>query len=162
MARGIVGGWVEKSDCTYVCRTDSDASGTRLELDAAAVVEASGDKVLGAGRPPLRTRDFSSFRLQAQASGAKVIGLANAGGDTINSIKQAAEFGIVAAGQRLAGLLIFSTDVASLGLATAQGLALPTAFAVAPNDAHKKFSARYNAPEGRNPTMDTHGAYPEG
>src|SRR3546814_1611249 len=103
---------------------------TLFRSDTSAVVEAAGGKVLGAVRHPLGTSDFSSFLLQAQASGAKVIGLANAGGDTINSIKQAAEFGIVAAGQRLAGLLIFSTDVASLGLETAQGLVLTTAFDV--------------------------------
>ena len=92
------------------------AFGHALERDTAAVVEANGGKVLGSVNVPLNNADFSSFLLQAQASKAKIIGLANAGGDTINSIKQAAEFGIVAGGQKLAGLLVFVTDVHSLGL----------------------------------------------
>ena len=98
------------------------AFGHALERDTAAVVEASGGKVLGRVRAPLNNNDFSSFLLQAQSSKAKVIGLANAGGDTINSIKQAAEFGIVRGGQSLAGLLVFTADVAALGLPLAQGL----------------------------------------
>ena len=96
----------------------------RCERDTADVVKAAGGKVLGSVNVPLNTADFSSFLLQAQASKAKIIGLANAGGDTINSIKQAAEFGIVEGGQKLAALLVFITDVHSLGLKTAQGLVL--------------------------------------
>jgi branched-chain amino acid transport system substrate-binding protein len=93
-----------------------------------AIVTGAGGKVLGKVRHPFPGQDFSSFLLQAQASKAKVIGLANAGGDTINSIKQAAEFGINKGGQSLAGLLVFVTDVHSLGLPTAQGLLLTESF----------------------------------
>src|SRR3954464_745508 len=98
------------------------AFGAALERDTAAVVIANGGKVLGGVKHPLNTSDFSSFLLQAQASKSKVVGLANAGGDTTNSIKQAAEFGIVSGGQKLAGMLMFITDVHSLGLNVAQGL----------------------------------------
>ena len=101
--------------------------GHALERDTTAVVEEAGGKVLGAVRHPLATSDFSSFLLQAQSSGAKVIGLANAGGDTINSIKQAAEFGITQGGQSLAGLLVFVSDVHALSLKTAQGLVVTEA-----------------------------------
>src|SRR5262249_60884103 len=104
------------------------AFGHALERDTAAVVEANGGKVLGKVRVPLNTNDFSSFLLQAQASRATVIGLANAGGDFINSVKQASEFGIVEGGQSLAGLLVLVADVAALGLPTAQGLALTETF----------------------------------
>src|SRR5690606_39808600 len=102
--------------------------GHALEGDTTAVVEAAGGSVVGSVRHPFPGTDFSSFLLQAQSSGAKVIGLANAGGDTINSIKQAAEFGITQGGQALAGLLIFITDVHALGLQTAQGLVLTESF----------------------------------
>src|SRR3546814_2213648 len=108
LAHGTGSAMVETGGDTWFFLTADYAFGHALERDTAAVVEAAGGKVLGAVRHPLSTSDFSSFLLQAQASGAKVLGLANDGGDTINSIKQAAEFGIVAAGQRLAGLLIFS------------------------------------------------------
>src|SRR5262249_212574 len=104
------------------------AFGKALEKDTRAVVEANGGKVLGAVLHPLNTSDFSSFLLQAQASKANIIGLANAGGDTINSIKAASEFGIVQGGQKLAGLLVFLSDVHSLGLKTAQGLQLTNSF----------------------------------
>ena len=100
-----------------------------------AVVTANGGKVLGSVKDPINTSDFSSFLLQAQASKAKVIGLANAGGDTTNSIKQAAEFGIVAGGQKLAALLLFINDVHSLGLKTAQGLTFTESFYWDMNDA---------------------------
>ena len=109
---------------TWYFITADYAFGHALERDTAAVVTANGGKVLGPVKVPLNTADFSSFLLQAQASKAKIIGLANAGGDTINSIKQAAEFGIVEGGQKLAGLLVFITDIHSLGLQTAQGLQL--------------------------------------
>src|SRR4029453_8499660 len=104
------------------------AFGQALERDTAAVVEKAGGKVLGSVKHPFPGSDFSSFLLQAQSSGAKVIGLANAGGDTINSIKQASEFGITQGGQKLAGLLIFISDINALGLQTAQGLVLTEAF----------------------------------
>src|SRR5690606_36840100 len=108
-------------------QTADYAFGHALERETGDTVKAGGGQILGSVRHPLNTSDFSSFLLQAQGSGSKVIGLANAGGDTINSIKQAAEFGIVQAGQRLAGLLVFISDVHSLGLKTAQGLVITTA-----------------------------------
>src|SRR3569623_595490 len=112
----------EKAGGDNRCFLTADyAFGHALERDTAAVVEANGGKVVGKVRHPLNTADFSSFLLQAQSSKAKVIGLANAGGDTINSIKQAAEFGIVKGGQKLAGLLEFARDVTALGLPTAPG-----------------------------------------
>src|SRR5207245_5045214 len=104
------------------------AFGHALERDTGNVVTQTGGKVLGAVRHPLNTSDFSSFLLQAQSSKAKVIGLANAGGDTTNSIKQAAEFGIVQGGQKLAALLLFINDVHALGLKTAPGLTLTESF----------------------------------
>jgi branched-chain amino acid transport system substrate-binding protein len=124
------------------------------------VVEASGGKVLGSVSHPLNASDFSSFLLQAQASKAKIIGLANAGGDTINSIKAASEFGIVQGGQKLAGLLVFISDVHALGLKAANGLQLTSAFYWDTNEAtrawSKKFAARHN---GRMPTMVQAGVY---
>ncbi len=105
---------------TWFFLTADYAFGTALERDTTNAVTAMGGKVLGSVRPPLNTADFSSFLLQAQTSKAKVIGLGNAGGDTINSIKQASEFGIVKGGQKLAGLLMFITDVHSLGSAGCQ------------------------------------------
>jgi branched-chain amino acid transport system substrate-binding protein len=136
------------------------AFGHALERDTAAVVEANGGKVLGRVRVPLNTSDFSSYLLQAQTSKAKIIGLANAGGDTINSIKQAAEFGIVAGGQNLAGLLVFITDVHALGLQTAQGLIMTEAFYWDQNDATRAFAKRF-APQykGNMPTMVQAGVY---
>ncbi len=119
------------------------AFGHALERDVRAFVEAGGGKVLGGVRHPLSTADFSSFLLQAQASKAKVIGLANAGNDTVNSIKQAAEFGIVAGGQKLAGLLVFITDINSIGLKTAQGLLLTESFYWDLTDDTRKFGQRF-------------------
>ena len=136
------------------------AFGHALERDTAAVVEANGGKVVGKVRVPLNTSDFSSFLLQAQGSKAKIIGLANAGGDTINSIKQAAEFGIVKGGQNLAGLLVFISDVHALGLPTAQGLILTEAFYWDRNDESRAFAKRF-APQykGNMPTMVQAGVY---
>ncbi len=135
------------------------AFGHALERDTASVVEASGGKVLGNVAVPLNSSDFSSFLLQAQASKAKIIGLANAGGDTINSIKQGAEFGIVEGGQKFAGLLIFTTDVHSLGLKTAQGLQLTAPFYRDMNDETRAFSKRFEARVGRPPTFTQAGVY---
>ena len=118
LAHGTGKAMVKTGGDTWFFITADYAFGYALERDTAAVVEANGGKVLGRVRVPLNNNDFSSFLLQAQASKAKVIGLANAGGDTINSIKQAAEFGIVKGGQSLAGLLVFAPDVAALGLPT--------------------------------------------
>src|SRR6202008_1298062 len=102
--------------------------GYALQRDTAKVVEQAGGKILGEVRAPLNTQDFSSFLLQAQGSKAKIIGLANAGGDNTNSIKQASEFGIVRGGQNLAGLLVFLSDIHGLGLQTAQGLIFTETF----------------------------------
>jgi branched-chain amino acid transport system substrate-binding protein len=136
------------------------AFGHALEKDTAAVVEANGGKVMGAVRHPLNTADFSSFLLQAQSSGAKVIGLANAGADTTNSIKQAAEFGIVSGGQGLAGLLVFLTDVHALGLETAQGLIFTESFYWDTNDATRAFAKKFaERNRGIHPTMIHAGVY---
>jgi branched-chain amino acid transport system substrate-binding protein len=117
--------------------------------------------VLGSVRHPLNTSDFSSFLLQAQASKAKVIGLANAGGDTDNAIKQASEFGIVAGGQKLAALLLFITDVHSLGLKTAQGLSFTESFYWDMNDQTRAWSKRFQelSPKGAMPSMTVAGNY---
>jgi branched-chain amino acid transport system substrate-binding protein len=120
------------------------AFGHALERDTSAVVTANGGKVLGRVNHPLNTSDFSSFLLQAQNSKAKVIGLANAGGDTTNAIKQAAEFGIVAGGQKLAALLLFINDVHSLGLKTAQGLTFTESFYWDLNDGTRAWSKRFS------------------
>src|ERR671919_643486 len=120
---------------------------------------AAAGKVLGSVRHPLSTQDFSSFLLQAQASKAKVIGLANAGQDTINSIKQAGEFGITKGGQKLAGLLVFATDVQSLTLPVAQGLVLTESFYWDLNDETRAWTKRYRAKKDRLPSMLTAGVY---
>jgi branched-chain amino acid transport system substrate-binding protein len=136
------------------------AFGHALQRDTTAAVEKAGGKVLGSVNVPLNTQDFSSFLLQAQASKAKVIGLANAGGDTTNSIKQAAEFGIVKGGQQLAGLLVFITDIHALGLQTAQGLTFTETFYWDMNDKTRAFAKRF-APQdkGIHPTMVHAGVY---
>jgi len=124
LANGTGKALVKTGGNTWFFLTADYAFGHALERDTGAAVEASGGKVLGKVRHPLNTNDFSSFLLQAQSSKAKVIGLANAGGDTVNAIKAGAEFGIVKGGQKFAGLLVFATDVLALGLPTAQGLTL--------------------------------------
>ncbi|HET8877219.1 MAG TPA: ABC transporter substrate-binding protein [Casimicrobiaceae bacterium] len=145
---------------TWFFITADYAFGQALERDTTAAVEKAGGKVLGGVKVPINNQDFSSFLLQAQASKAKVIGLANAGGDTTNSIKQAAEFGIVKGGQSLAGLLVFITDVHSLGLPTAQGLTFTETFYWDANDKTRAFSTRF-APQdkGIHPTMVHAGVY---
>jgi branched-chain amino acid transport system substrate-binding protein len=135
------------------------AFGHALQRDTAAVVEQSGGKVLGTVYAPINTPDFSSFLLQAQSSKAQIIGLANAGGDTINSIKQGAEFGIVQGGQKFAALLMFITDVHSLGLKTAQGLQFTTAFYWDQDDATRAFSRRFFERVHHMPTMIQAGIY---
>src|SRR6266481_4632840 len=125
LANGTGKALVKSGGDTWFFLTADYAFGHALERDTAAVVTANGGKVLGGVKHPLNNADFSSFLLQAQSSKAKIIGLANAGGDTTNAIKQAAEFGIVAGGQKLAALLMFITDVHALGLNVAQGLAPP-------------------------------------
>lgn len=159
LANGTGSAMVQNGGDSWFFLTADYAFGHALERDTSAVVEKSGGKVVGAVRHPFPGTDFSSFLLQAQASGAKVIGLANAGGDTINSIKQAAEFGITQAGQALAGLLIFITDVHALGLETAQGLVLTESFYWDLNDGTREWSARFEAIDGDKPTMVQAGVY---
>ena len=160
LANGTGKAVVQTGGDTWFFLTADYAFGHALERDTAAVVQANGGKVLGSVRHPLNTADFSSFILQAQASKAKIIGLANAGGDTTNAIKQAAEFGIVTGGQSLAGLLVFISDVHSLGLQTAQGLLLTEAFYWDHNEQtrawSKKFAERH---KGMYPTMVQAGVY---
>jgi branched-chain amino acid transport system substrate-binding protein len=129
---------------TWYFITADYAFGHALERDTTAVIVKSGGKVIGSVKHPLNSSDFSSFLLQAQASKAKIIGMANAGGDTTNTIKQAAEFGIVAGGQKLAGLLLFITDVHSLGLKVAQGLNFTETFYWDMNDDTRAFSKRFS------------------
>ena len=160
LAHGTGGAIVRQGGKSWFFITADYAFGHALERDTGAVVEAAGGKVLGAVRAPLNTADFSSYLLQAQGSKAQVIGLANAGGDTINSVKQAAEFGIAKGGQRLAGLLVFLTDVHALGLQTAQGLTLTTAFYWDLNDKTRAFAKRFAAQnDGKYPTMVQAGVY---
>ncbi|MFL6713870.1 MAG: ABC transporter substrate-binding protein [Sulfurifustis sp.] len=145
---------------TWFFLTADYAFGHALEKDVTDVVKAHGGKVLGAVRHPLNTADFSSYLLSAQSSGAKVIGLANAGGDTINSIKAAKEFGLTQSGkQQLAGLLVFINDIHSLGLETTQGLLLTSAFYWDLNDETRKFSKRFYERTKRMPNMVQAGAY---
>jgi branched-chain amino acid transport system substrate-binding protein len=144
---------------TWFFITVDYAFGQDLERDTVNVVVKSGGKVLGNVRHPLNTSDFSSYLLQAQASKAKVIGLANAGGDTINTIKQAAEFGIMKAGQKISPLLAFVTDIDSVGLETAQGLLLSEAFYWDLNDETRAFSKRFKDRIGRVPSAAQAGVY---
>jgi branched-chain amino acid transport system substrate-binding protein len=160
LAKGTGLAMVKDGGDTWFFITADYAFGHDLEKTTSEAVIKAGGKVLGSVSHPFPNNDFSSFLLQAQASGAKVIGLANAGGDTINAIKQASEFGITQAGQRLAGLLVFISDVNSLGLQTAQGLVVTTGFYWDYNDEtrawSKKWSQRMN---GRMPTMSQAGCY---
>jgi branched-chain amino acid transport system substrate-binding protein len=153
------GAMVKAGGDTWFFVTADYAFGHALERDTAAVVTASGGKVLGDVAVPLNNQDFSSFLLRAQSSKAKVIGLANAGGDTINSIKGAAEFGIVAGGQKLAGLLLFVTDIHSLGLKTAQGLVMTTAFYWDHDDKTRAWSQHFYDRLHKMPTMIQAGVY---
>src|SRR5947199_3954588 len=153
LANGTGKAIVKTGGDTWFFLTADYAFGTALERDTAAVVEKNGGKVLGRVRHPFPGTDFSSFLLQAQASKAKIIGLANAGGDTVNSIKQAAEFGIVQGGQKLAGLLVFITDINSLGLQTANGLQLTEAFYWDQNDGTRAWSKRFFEKMKRQPSM---------
>jgi branched-chain amino acid transport system substrate-binding protein len=160
LAHGTGSAIVKTGGKSWFFLTADYAFGHALERDTAEVVKANGGKVLGAVRHPLSTQDFSSFLLQAQASKAQVIGLANAGGDTINSIKQAAEFGIVQGGQSLAGLLVFLSDVHGLGLQKAQGLIFTETFYWDLNDKTRAWSKRFaSANGGKYPTMDHAGVY---
>ena len=160
LAHGTANAIVKTGGDSWFFLTADYAFGHALERDTEAVVLKSGGKVLGKVRHPFPGQDFSSFLLQAQSSKAKIIGLANAGGDTINSIKQASEFGIVSGGQNLAGLLVFITDVHALGLKTAQGLIFTEAWYWDTNDANRAFAKEFAAAnKGNMPTMVQAGVY---
>ena len=160
LANGTGSAIVKTGGDTWFFLTADYAFGHALERDTEANVIKNGGKVLGKVRHPLNNQDFSSFLLQAQASKAKVIGLANAGGDTTNSIKQAAEFGVVKGGQSLAGMLVFLTDIHSLGLPTAQGLIFTETFYWDMNDQTRAFAKRFaERDKGIHPTMVHAGVY---
>ena len=160
LANGTGNAIVKTGGKTWFFLTADYAFGHALERDTAAVVEKNGGKVLGKVRHPFPATDFSSFLLQAQSSKAQIIGLANAGADTTNAIKQAAEFGIVKGGQSLAALLIFISDVKALGLQTAQGLVFTEAWYWDMNDANRDFAKRF-APRNKGiyPSMIHAGVY---
>jgi branched-chain amino acid transport system substrate-binding protein len=160
LANGTGKAVVKTGGDSWFFLTADYAFGHALERDTAAVVEANGGKVVGKVRHPFPATDFSSFLLQAQSSKAKIIGLANAGADTINAIKQASEFGIVRGGQNLAGLLVFITDVHAIGLQTAQGLIMTESWYWDLNDANRDFAKKF-APQyrGVHPTMIHAGVY---
>src|SRR5271167_2894499 len=159
LAVGTGGALVKAGGDTWFFMTADYAFGYALEKDTTEIVTANGGKVLGAVRVPLNSSDFSSFLLQAQSSKAKIIGLANAGLDTTNSIKQAAEFGIVAGGQKLAGLLLTLAEVHGLGLEAAQGLVLTEGFYWDQNDKTREFSQAFFKRTGRMPSMIHAGTY---
>lgn len=160
LANGTGKALVKQGADTWFFLTADYAFGQALEKDTAAAVKEAGGKVLGSVKHPFPNQDFSSFLLQAQGSGAKVIGLANAGSDTINAIKQAREFGITQGGQRLAGLLTFISDIHSLGLPTTQGLTLTTGWYWDMNDDSRAWAKRWSQRmNGRMPTMVQAGVY---
>jgi branched-chain amino acid transport system substrate-binding protein len=159
LAIGTGGALVEAGGDTWFFLTADYAFGYALEKDTTEIVNAKGGKVLGSVRVPLNSSDFSSFLLQAQSSKAKIIGLANAGLDTSNSIKQAAEFGIVKGGQKLAGLLLVLSDVHALGLEAAQGLVLTEGYYWDRDDKSRELGNRFFARTGRMPNMIQAGTY---
>lgn len=159
LAVGTGGALVEDGGESWFFLTADYAFGYSLEENTAAIVKEKGGTVVGSVRHPLAATDFSSFLLQAQASGAKVVGLANAGMDTQNAIKQAAEFGIVQGGQRMAGLLFTLAEVHGLGLQTAQGLTLTESFYWDRTDASREFANRYKERTGKMPNMVQAGTY---
>ena len=159
LAVGTGGALVKAGGDTWFFLTADYAFGYALEKDTSEIVNENGGKVLGSVRVPLNSSDFSSFLLQAQSSKAKIVGLANAGLDTTNSIKQAAEFGIVKGGQKLAGLLMVLSDVRGLGLETAQGLVLTEGFYWDRDDKSRAFGERFMQRTGRMPNMIQAGTY---
>jgi branched-chain amino acid transport system substrate-binding protein len=160
LANGTGSAMVKRGGNTWFFVTADYAFGHALERDTSALVTKAGGKIIGTVRHPFPGQDFASFLLQAQSSGAKVIGLANAGGDFTNTMKQAAEFGIVQGGQNLAGLLVFITDVHSLGLQVAQGLVMTEAFYWDQNDQTRAWSKRFAERNGgKMPTMVHAGVY---
>ncbi len=160
LSQGTASAITKQGGKSWFFLTADYSFGQALERDATAAIQANGGKVLGSVRHPLDAKEFSSFLLQAQASKAQIIGLANGGHDTINSLKAAAEFGIAQGGQKMAGMLLFLSDIHGLGLNTAQGLMLTTAFYWDRNDSTRDFGKRFAARnKGRFPTMTQAGAY---
>lgn len=159
MATGTGSAIVKEGGKSWFFITADYAFGHALEADTSRVVTAGGGKVLGNVRAPLGTTDFSSYLLQAQSSKAQVIGLANAGGDFVNAVKQSSEFGVVQGGQSLAAMLVFITDVKALGLSVAQGLKFTTGYYWDRDDASRKFAAKYFARMKAQPSMVQAGAY---
>ncbi|HWK15713.1 MAG TPA: ABC transporter substrate-binding protein [Rhizobiaceae bacterium] len=159
LAVGTGGALVKAGGDTWFFITADYAFGHALEKDTGEIVKENGGKVLGAVRHPLNTSDFSSFLLQAQGSKAKIVGLANAGVDTINAVKQASEFGIVAGGQKVAGLLLTASEVHGLGLKAAQGLVLTESYYWDLNDKTREFGNRFYKRTGRMPSMIQAGTY---
>jgi branched-chain amino acid transport system substrate-binding protein len=159
LANGTGSAMVGQGGKKWFFVTADYAFGHALERDTGEAVKQAGGEVVGAVRHPFPGQDFSSFLLQAQSSGADVIGLANAGGDTINSIKQAAEFGITQGGQQLASLLMFLTDIHAIGLNTAQGLVLTTGFYWDLDDDNREWAQRFMEKHGQMPTMIEAGVY---
>ena len=159
LAHGTGSAIVKNGGKSWFFLTADYAFGHDLERDTAEVVNASGGKVLGQALVPLNTADFSNYLLQAQGSKAQIVGLANAGQDTVNSIKQASEFGLTQQGQKLAGLLVFITDVNSLGLQAAQGLQLTSAFYWDQSPEARAWSERFLKVVHHMPTMNQAGVY---
>ncbi|KMO38650.1 ABC transporter permease [Methylobacterium variabile] len=160
LANGTGSAMVKRGGDTWFFLTADYAFGQSLQSETAAVVTRNGGKVLGSAKVPFPANDFSSFLLQAQGSGSKVIGLANAGGDTINAVKQAHEFGITQGGQKLAALLFYVLDAKALGLETAQGLVLTESFYWDLTDGTRAFSERFaKRANGNMPTMNQAGVY---
>ena len=160
LAHSTAGALAKSGGDSWYFLTADYAFGHALERDSTAVVQESGGKVLGSVSHPLNTQDFSSFLLQAQASKAKIIGLANAGGDTVNAIKQGSEFGITAGGQHFAALLFYIGDVEALGLKVAQSLVLTETFYWDMNDSTRAWSKRWQADRpGKYPNMNQAGDY---
>jgi branched-chain amino acid transport system substrate-binding protein len=159
LSHGTGAAMVKAGYATWFFLTADYAFGHDLEQNTAAVVKASGGQVLGSVRVPINNSDFSSALLQAQSSKAKVVGLANAGADTINAVKQAAEFGIVRGGQKLAGLLIFINDINTLGLEVAQGMLLTNAFYWDRDEESRAWAQRYFQRMSKMPNMTQAGIY---
>lgn len=160
ISQGTASAITRQGGKTWYFLTADYAFGQALERDASEAIKANGGKVVGSVRHPLDAKEFSSFLLQAQSSKAQIIGLANGGHDTINSLKAAAEFGIVQGGQKMAGMLLFISDIHGLGLEVAQGLMLTTAFYWDRNDQTREFGKRFAARnKGRIPSMTQAGAY---
>jgi branched-chain amino acid transport system substrate-binding protein len=159
LATGTGSAVLKEGGDTWYFLTADYAFGQSLEADTSAIVKAKGGKVLGVSRHPLNTSDFSSYLLQAQASGAKIIGLANAGGDLINSVKQAKEFGLTDSGQKLAGLLVFISDVHSLGLENTQGMYLTEGFYWDLDDKSRAWSKGFFDKQKKAPTSVQAGVY---